>query len=90
MFIAMFTCSPDVYVAKDQASPGGDSAQPSAGLDSFDTTDHQNDRKWEKQKQNSAVKKEKKMEEMYFFFFFASFEEESVAYALDKVRGTTT
>jgi hypothetical protein len=25
-----------------------------------------------------------------FFFFFASFEEESVAYALDKVRGTTT
>jgi hypothetical protein len=45
-----------------------DSAQPSGELDSSGITDHQNDRKWQKYKQNSAVKKEKKMEEMFSYF----------------------
>jgi hypothetical protein len=45
-----------------------DSARPSGELDSFGITEHQNDRKWQKHKQNSVVKKEKKMEAMSSYF----------------------
>jgi hypothetical protein len=45
-----------------------DSAQSSGELDSSSITDHQNDSKWQKHKQNPAVKKENKMREMPFYF----------------------
>jgi hypothetical protein len=67
MFMAVFTCTPDVYVADYQQSIGEDGAQRSGELDSSGIKDHQNDRKWQKYKQNSAVKEEKKMGMFSYF-----------------------
>jgi hypothetical protein len=59
----------------------GDSDQPSEGLDSFGITDHQNDSKWQKHKQNSDAKKKKEPEQMLYL------KRKRVAYMLDKVGG---
>lgn len=50
-------------------STEGYSDQRSEGLDSDGITDRQNDRKWQRRKQNSVAKKNKKIDQTLFFSF---------------------